>query len=246
MKVLLATLIHNTPELAENIVSQWKGDTFRGEYEIMVVDNGSQPDKISSVTTHKLSENVYFGGGFNVIMDYFLQGDYDYLAMFNSDIVYHGHNFLNNCFDDIEKYDLDIYTPSVLRGQLQQCDWKPMLNWGTKGVRLVKYIDDECPIFSRRMIEKLNPLPHELYLGYGTDFYECIIANRNNYNIGVSDSNTVLHLENYTVKQDKLTTITKQQYYNDNFVNMQTYFNNSEYAQEYQDLFKYGKEYKWE
>ncbi len=247
MKVLLTTLIHNTPELAENMFNQWSNDPFvkNNECEIMILDNGSRPENISKHTTHQLEENVFFGGGCNVIMDYFLKGDYDYLALFNSDIVYHGYNFLDKCFEEIKKHNLDIFTPSVINGKVGQCKWKTVHNWGTGGVRIVKYIDDQSPIFSRRQVEKMYPFPQELYLGYGTDFYECIVANKNNYNIGVSDNLTVCHLENYTVQTDKLTTITRQQYYNDNMVNMVNYFKSSGQYEEYNNLFKYGESYEY-
>ena len=247
MKILLSTLVHNTPDLADNMLNQWHQEKeFINEHcETMIVDNGSDLDKISKSTTHKLEKNVFFGGGCNVIMDYFLSGDYDYLLLFNSDIIYHGYNFLSTAFEEIKKYNLDVYTPSVINGKIEQCKWRTVHNWGTKGVRKVKYIDDQSPIFSRRMVEKLYPFPDLLYLGYGTDFHECIIANRNNFNIGVSDNLTVCHLENYTVQSDKLTTITKQQYWNDNYHNMVNHFENSEYAQEYKDLFSYGEKYNF-
>jgi len=247
MKILLATLVHNTPDLAENMLEQWNRDSefINKHCDIMIVDNGSDSNKISKVTTHRLEQNVFFGGGCNVIMDYFLSNNYDYLLMFNSDIIFHGYKFLSTAFDEILKYNLDIYTPSVINGKINQCKWKTVHNWGTGGVRKVKYIDDQSPIFSKRMIEKLYPFPEILYLGYGTDFHECIIANRNNFNIGVSDNLTVCHLENYTVQTDKLTSISKEQYYNNNYINMVNHFENSEFSNEYQKLFSYGETYNF-
>jgi hypothetical protein len=37
----------------------------------MVVDNGSK-EPLAKSTTHQLEENIFFGGGFNVVLDYFL------------------------------------------------------------------------------------------------------------------------------------------------------------------------------
>ena len=103
MKILLATLVHNTPDLAENMLEQWNRDSefINKHCDIMIVDNGSDSNKISKVTTHRLEQNVFFGGGCNVIMDYFLSNNYDYLLMFNSDIIFHGYKFLSTAFDGI-------------------------------------------------------------------------------------------------------------------------------------------------
>lgn len=244
-KILLATLNHNQAGLTDNLVTQWKRDPYVENCEIMVVDNGSTDGTMAQSTTHKLEQNVFFTGGFNVILDYFLAGDYEYLAMFNNDIVFHGYRFLETAFKEIKEHNIDLYSPSVINGSENQCKWKTVWNWNSGTVRKVKYIDDQCPILSRRMCEAINPFPEKLLLGYGTDFYECILANRLGYNIGVSDNLTVCHLENQTLKRDKLTTITKEQYYNMNYQNMVEYFTTSEYAQEYKDLFTYGDAYDY-
>lgn len=244
-KILLATLNHNQAGLTDNLVTQWKRDPYVDNCEIMVVDNGSMENEIASSTTHKLDQNVFFTGGFNIILEYFLEGDYEYLAMFNNDIVFHGYKFLETAFKEIQENNVDLYTPSVINGSEEQCKWKTVWNWGSDTVREVKYIDDQCPILSRRLCKAIKQFPQELLLGYGTDFYECIIANRLEYKIAVSDNLTVCHLENQTLKRNKLTTISKEQYYNDNYHNMVNYFENSKYKQEYLDLFEYGDKYNY-
>jgi len=245
--ILLATLNHNQPELTDNLITQWNRDPYVNNCEVMVVDNGSESQNIAKSTTHILEKNVFFTGGFNVILDYFLnQTNYEYLAMFNNDIVFHGYKFLENSFKEIKTHNIDLYSPSVINGSENQCKWKTVWNWGSKTVREVKYIDDQSPILSRRLCEAIYPFPDELILGYGTDFYECILANRLGYKIGVSDNITVCHLENQTLKRDKLTTISKEEYYNGAYHNMVNYFTNSEYASEYHDLFEYGDKYTYQ
>ena len=55
-----------------NLVNQLKRDPEFKNCELLVLDNGSS-ETLASTTTHRLEENVYFGGGFNVVLDYFLQ-----------------------------------------------------------------------------------------------------------------------------------------------------------------------------
>ncbi len=66
--MLIATLNHNLPEWTDNLVNQLKRDPYFAECELMVVDNGSS-EPLAQSTTHHLDQNVFFGGGFNVVLD---------------------------------------------------------------------------------------------------------------------------------------------------------------------------------
>ena len=77
MSILIATLNHNLPDLTDNLVNQLKRDPLYAQCELMVVDNGSK-EELAKSTTHKLEENIFFGGGFNVVLEYFLnETDHD-------------------------------------------------------------------------------------------------------------------------------------------------------------------------
>ena len=69
--MIIATLNHNLPELTDNLVNQLKRDPMFKDCELMVVDNGSK-ESLAKETTHSLESNVFFGGGFNVVLQYFL------------------------------------------------------------------------------------------------------------------------------------------------------------------------------
>ena len=78
--MLVAILNHNLPDLTDNLASWVMKDP--AVKELMVVDNGSNMDAPAKSTTHKLEENIFFGGGVNAIFEYFLQTDHDYLYIF--------------------------------------------------------------------------------------------------------------------------------------------------------------------
>jgi GT2 family glycosyltransferase len=78
----------------------------------MVVDNGSTKELAKS-TTHKLPENIFFGGGLNVIMNYFLSTNQDYLILFNNDLIFHGPRLIENMLSEIKESNLDLYSPSI-------------------------------------------------------------------------------------------------------------------------------------
>ena len=59
--MLIATLNYNQPELTDNLISQLYRGNDLSQHEIMVVDNGSTKT-MSSYTTHRLEENIFFTG----------------------------------------------------------------------------------------------------------------------------------------------------------------------------------------
>jgi len=79
--MLIATLNHNLPDLTDNLVNQLKRDKYFSECELMVCDNGSK-ESLAKSTTHSLEENIFFGGGFNVVLDYFLKETEHYWLYF--------------------------------------------------------------------------------------------------------------------------------------------------------------------
>ena len=105
--MLLSTLNYNQPELTDNLIEQLKRDTTFTQHELMVVDNGSTKELAKS-TTHQLPENLFFGGGLNVIMDYFLSTDQDYLVLFNNDLIFHGPRLIENMLSEIKESNLDL------------------------------------------------------------------------------------------------------------------------------------------
>ena len=129
--MLIATLNHNLPQWTDNLVNQLKRDPLFSQCELMVVDNGSK-ESLAQSTTHQLEENIFFGGGFNVVLDYFLSTDHDYLYFLNNDLVFHGPSFLTTSLREAKESDAAVYSPSVINASMEQCHWKQMWNWGKK------------------------------------------------------------------------------------------------------------------
>jgi GT2 family glycosyltransferase len=74
--MLIATLNHNLPQWTDNLVTQLKRDPLFADCELMVLDNGSS-EPLAKSTTHRLAQNVFFGGGFNVVVEYFRETKHD-------------------------------------------------------------------------------------------------------------------------------------------------------------------------
>ena len=146
--MLIATLNHNLPSLTDNLVTQLEYDSsFKNNWELMVVDNGSS-EPLAKTTTHTVSENVFFGGGFNVVLDYFLNTNHEYLYFLNNDLIFHGPRFLENSIREAKESDAAVYSPAIINAQTSQCHWRQMWNWGV-GLRDVWWIDFQSPLLRR-------------------------------------------------------------------------------------------------
>jgi len=238
--MLIATLNHNLPLWTDNLVNQLKRDSLFADCELIVLDNGSS-EPLAKSTTHQLEENVFFGGGFNVVLDYFLTTDHEYLYFLNNDLVFHGPSFLTTSLKEAKQSEAAVYSPSVINASMEQCHWKQMWNWG-QGLRQVKWIDFQCPLIRRDVLEKIKQYPNELIYGWGLDFYTGCITEQNNLKTVVSDTNTITHMNSLTFKENKIE-MGVSEFCRNAETNMYNYFRNSDMESLYLSLRKYGESY---
>lgn len=239
--MLIATLNHNLPDWTDNLVSQLTRDPLFKQCELMVIDNGSH-ERLPKTTTHALEQNVFFGGGFNVVLEYFLTTDHDYLYFLNNDLVFHGPSFLTTSLREAVNSNAAVYSPSVINASMEQCHWKQMWNWG-HGLRDVRWIDFQCPLVRRDVLEKIQHYPDELIYGWGLDFYTGCITETNGLRTVVSDLNTITHMNSLTFKENKID-MGVSAFCRNAETNMYNFFSQSEYYSLYLDLRQYGETYQ--
>jgi len=230
-KLYTTTLNYNQPELTDNIYNQLSKPHQKCNIDIEILDNGSTKEKAKS-TTLSLSENLFFGGGVDVLLKKFLESDNEYFAVINNDILFHGDRFFDSLIDEMVEHDLSLHSPSVINSTINQCSWSQMWNWHTKTVRTVDFIDWMFPVMRRDLAELIVEFPKELHLGWGLDFYSGIIAQKNNLKVGVSDNITVNHLVSNTFKSGNIE-ITENKFSTDAKNNMNKYFLNSKYKNQF-------------
>ncbi len=199
--MLIATLNYNQPDLTDNLVNQLRHDDSFNSHELMVLDNGSKTNKAKS-TTHELEENIWFGGGLNTVLEYYLSTRHEYFVLFNNDLIFHGPRLITNMINEMRENDLALYSPAINQIGVDQCFWKQMWNWGTGTVRKVPFIDFMCPVIRRDLAEAIVKFPDELFLGWGADFYSGMVAEQQGLKVGVSDNITLAHLVSQAFKAD--------------------------------------------
>jgi len=238
--MIIATLNHNLPDLTDNLISQLKKDPLFNQCELMVIDNGST-ESLAKTTTHRLEENIFFGGGLNAAIDYFLSTNHDYLYFLNNDLIFHGPKFLSQSLHEAKESNAAVYSPSIINASIDQCHWKQMWNWG-QGLREVKWIDFQCPLLRRDILEIIKQYPEELIYGWGNDLYTGCITEQYKLKTIVSDTNTICHLNSQTFKQNKIN-IGVNEFCQKAEEKMFNYFRNSEMNLLYWELRNYGENY---
>ena len=200
MKTLACILHYNTTYLTDRvfeIINPYKNNI----YDIIVIDNGSDKDKVSKYTTHQSDINIFFGGGLNMSFEYFLENkEYDSLIFLSSDLIFHGENFIKTLKHELFGNDLHVISPCILQPETSQNHWKPMLCWNSKTTRIVPWCDFQCPMFNREFIEYIKKYDDELIYGWGNDVYTGVVCNEKGWKIGVCDFVPTIHLSNATVK----------------------------------------------
>jgi len=199
MSVLIATMNVNLPELTDNLIQQVTKDKSV-EVEVMVLENGATEK--SSYSTHSTDKNYFFGGGLNLIFDYYLNStNHDWLMVLNNDLIIHGEKFLSTMLEEAEKNDVCQLSPSVINMSIAQCFWRQMHNWMTGGTRLVDWIDFQAPLLRRDICELIGQYPMELIYGWGNDILTGIISKENNLKVGVTDRVCIGHLNSQTLNK---------------------------------------------
>jgi GT2 family glycosyltransferase len=243
MKKTLAVILHyNSTQFTDVLYRQLK--PFEGNcYELIVVDNGSEPTRVSQYATFSLDKNYYFGGGLNATFDYFLdQTQYDSLLFLNSDLIVNGYNFVKTLRKILFNNNLYILSPSIIQPFENQCFWKQMHNWNSETVRIVKWIDFQAPLFRREFVEHIKKFDDELIFGWGQDVLSGIICEQMNWVIGVSDLVPAVHLDSQTMKDNNMI----QSYRNNAEKGMINFFDKQNLLSKLQEFRNYGQYYKYE
>lgn len=201
-KTLAVILHYNTPEMTDRLFGQLK-PFERDDYDLVILDNGSPESGRSQNTTYRSPQNVYFGGGLNMTMQLILDNpEYDSLLFLNSDLIVHGYNFVRTLRKEMFEGHYKIISPAVMQPEQNQCFWPTMHNWQSTETREVPWIDFQCPLIHRDLIEEIKQFDDDLIFGWGNDVYSGLICREKGWKCGVVDFAPAIHLSNATVQKN--------------------------------------------
>lgn len=200
-KTLIIILNHNLPEYTDRLYLDLKNN-YKHNYDLIVMDNGSEQQFKSKFTNYTIKQNVYWGGALNKAFELVLQNnDYDSLLFLNNDIELTSEIFVEALRYELFHYNYAIVSPCIAGAPRP---WRQMQNWGSKGTREVKWIDNQAPLFHRKLIEAIGKFDESLYYGWGQELICYEVCNENNWKIGVCDHIAILHYAKETILQNRL------------------------------------------
>ena len=201
-KTAAIILNHNMPDYTDMLYNSLK-PYERKDYDLLVLDNGSKPEGISKYTSLRLDSNIYFGGGLNASLDFIKKSpQYDSLLFLSNDLTIHSYNFVRTLREEMFEFRFpadkdgfiavgrnvndvpfyDIVAPSFYNVEAeQQCHWKVMHSRCSKEIRRVDYVDFQCPLISRRLVEAVGVIDHDLVMGWGPDWLFALTAKKLGY-----------------------------------------------------------------
>jgi hypothetical protein len=199
-KSLIAILHYNTVHYTDALYEMLKPHE-RNDYDLIVIDNGSDSNKTSKYTTHRAEENTCYGGGLDMALQLFIDSsEYDSFTLLNSDLIVHGYNFIKELRHQLfSQEDLMIVSPCVIQPIPQQCFWKPMHCWNSTKLRYVPFIDYQCALMKRQFAEKIKSFGSKY--GWIQDLVTGIVCEDNNWKIAVCDWVPIVHIGNGTIKE---------------------------------------------
>lgn len=240
MKTLAVILHHNTFQYTDQLYEMLK-PYEKTDYDLFVIDNGSDKGKESKYAEFVLDTNVYFGGGINISFDYVMENpEYDSLLFLNNDLIVHGANFVKALRGELGKYD--VVSPSIIQPEKTQNHWQQMLNWGAKDAREVRWIDLQCPLISRRFIEKVKRFDDLLLYGWGIDVLLGVVCENEGWKTAVCDFAPAVHLGSATLKQMKIV----NEYCQKAEQGQWEYFRKANITQKVLELRQWAENYKYE
>ena len=244
-KTLALILNHNRREYTDRVydmIAPYAGDL----YDVAVFDNGStDTSEISKRTTHGTDKNYYFGGGLNITFDMILDSpQYDSLLFMSNDIILHGYNYIKKLRSIMFDEDYALVSTSVIQPEVGQCFWKQMHNWGASETRQVRWVDFQCPLIRRDVIEKIGQYDMDLIYGWGPDVYTGVVCEENGWKVGVTDTLSTVHFSAQTTKDGK-SDITQQEYSRLAEQGMYSFFQKAGKLKELQSMRNFGMNYSY-
>jgi|688.fasta_scaffold553176_2 GT2 family glycosyltransferase len=196
MKTVIGILNYNNEKLTNRLVENLHTIANKTNKNIIVFDNGSEPNQISKYTTHRIETNCRMTCGFNHIIDIINQehNDYDYIWFFTNDCFF---NTTNDPIEDmVEKFNkidnLGILHPALSHAVNVCYDVKKDKN--KTGVKIVCDYDFVCPMFSKKAMNAIgNVFNKDLNLGWGLDYESSYLVRKQGLLVGINHNLEIMH-----------------------------------------------------
>jgi hypothetical protein len=185
---VIGILNYNMPEITNNLVNQIK-KLVKIDYKLIVLDNGSEKNKISKYTTDRKEINTRLTGGMNNILEISKKHNPDYVWLCTNDIKL---EYEIDIFDDMinkmkKDKNLGILHPSLIEPVKNYAYQWMIKKCNEKGYTKNHYTYDIiAPIFSKEALNIIDwKFDNKFIYGWGLDYESAYQIRKNGLSIGI-------------------------------------------------------------
>lgn len=161
--ILASFPIYSNPEIAKSALESLKPDPvfdIPGEVDLFIVVNNPLYRYVVQGIPHVINRgNNYCNGAWNQAMKYFLDGEWDYLAIGSSDVI-----MGKNWHKMIPKDDNEIWVPTFAPSL------EHLRNWRGERKELKGGVAGAFTVLPRKAVELVYPIPKKLKLWFGDEY----------------------------------------------------------------------------
>jgi glycosyltransferase involved in cell wall biosynthesis len=212
MKVSVCILNYNMPQMTDELVEHLR-EKIKIDYDLIVVDNGSDMAANPKSTTHRFEDNRRVTGGLNRCL-YNAKGS-DAVWLLTND------SWIDNDVDPLQtmlskiKEDTGVVHPSLIP-PTPEYYYKWMLTTNkTKQVVECPMVDMICPLYTKKALDTFGwKFDERFEQGWGIDYDSCYTVRQNGLKVLVDFDVVSTHKTSTTYKSGKDPLFkNKEQYY---------------------------------
>lgn len=201
-------LNYNFPEITDNLVENIKEKNKNFKYNLVVFDNGSDEDKISKYTTHRVEINERMIGGFNYCLQIAKEMKSDFVCLMTNDIYFMTDEPFNSLYQKLKNDDtIGVIHPAITNETVTMMDFmKIKTKPENSDIKFHYFVDIMAPVYRKEALDLINWKFDTIFeYGWGIDIDSCHIFRQGGYKCAV-DFNCVIHhmlAQTYLNKRDK-------------------------------------------
>jgi GT2 family glycosyltransferase len=240
MKTTIGILSYNMPHLTDTLYEQLRG-LVRSQVEYVVVDNGSDADKVAKCTTHRFADNKRLTGGMNRILDAAKGSDFVWLCTNDISVS----PTIDVCPVELMLRKIEhnpkigVIHPSLYPEPVPGYDYRFMLHKAFAGcVTGHPMVDIICPLYTKAALDAFGwQFDPRFEYGWGIDYDSCVCARFRGLTVAVDHDIRVAHQTSITYDSGRDPEFkNRNEYYSKAFENMNAVME-SKYEKNWRKLF---------
>ena len=238
MRITIGILSYNMPHLTDALYAELR-QLVKVESTFVILDNGSDADKIAKATTHRFDDNKRLTGGMNRILDIAKGSDYVWLCTNDITFTTSADPVASMLAKTGESQQIGVIHPALQEEPVKGYAYQYMINNGKQGVYAgYPMVDIICPMYTKKAMEANEwQFDSRFEYGWGIDYDSCWKARQAGLRIAVDHDTRITHQTSITYDSGKDREFkNRNEYYDKAFKNMNAVME-SKYGTNWRNIF---------